>query len=81
MTRNARSQNDLHDERDIPSGPPDAAPAPPPFTFTPLGPDPSMGWAGSGSGAMAGWTQAQAAAELRRGDVDEHDRTRREPRE
>lgn len=82
MARNARPTNDLQDEDDPrppAAGETDDAGAPPPFTFTPLGADPALGWAGWGAGAMAPWTRAQA--ELVHQDDEEQDPPRREPRE
>jgi len=78
MPRNARSPNDLHDSA------PDAAgdlADPPAIAFTPLGPDPALGWSGVGVGALEPWARAQA--ELLRGDEEggEGDRPRRGPRE
>jgi len=76
--RNARSPNDLHDSaRDVASDLAD----PPAVAFTPLGPDPALGWSGVGAGTLEPWARAQA--ELLRGDEaeDEGDRPRREPRE
>jgi hypothetical protein len=68
MERNARDPKHLRDRegRGEPAG---EMPAPPPFTLTPLGPDPGLGWAGWGAGAMAGWAAAQAER-MRRGGED-----------
>ena len=76
MDRNANDAKGLR-SHDAPGGrPADGDIAPPPFTLTLLGPDPSMGWAGWGAGTVAGWAAAQAGR-IR----DEHDHPRREPRE
>ena len=77
MPRNARSPNDLHDR--VPARARDKA-DPPAIAFTPLGPDPALGWSGLGAGALEPWAHAQA--ELLRGEKErDEDRPRREPRE
>lgn len=78
MPRNTRSPNDLHD--DDPAGALDDE-GPPAIAFTPLGPDPALGWSGIGASTLEPWARAQA--ELLRGDEDgdEGDRPRRGPRE
>ncbi|HYH82523.1 MAG TPA: hypothetical protein VEX86_22220 [Longimicrobium sp.] len=78
MPRNAHDQNDLYDN--APAGEADEA-GPPPFGFTPLGPDPSLGWSGVGAGTLEPWAHAQAERLLREDEGDEGDRPRREPRE
>lgn len=68
MEHNAQDSNDLERDEGEPQTSADRAveaAGMPPFTFTPLGPDPTMGWAGWGSGSMAEWTEAQAALKLR----------------
>jgi hypothetical protein len=89
MDRNAQDGNNLEDVDGEPRTSADRAAEAagmPPFTFTPLGPDPTMGWAGWGSGSMAEWTEAQAALKLREereeeGREGEDGSPRREPRE
>jgi len=76
MARNTHHPNDLRSE----GADAGEALAPAPFTLTPLGPDPSLGWSGWGSGAMAGWAAAQAER-MRGGGEGEQDRTRSEPRD
>jgi hypothetical protein len=78
MPRNARSPNDLHQPPADRAADEAALPA---FGFTPLGPDPALGWSGLGAGALEPWAHAQA--ELLRGDEEggEADRARREPRD
>ena len=78
MPRNAHDQNDLHD--DVPAGETDEA-GPPPFGFTPLGPDPSLGWSGLGAGTLEPWAHAQAERLLREDEAEEDDPPRREPRD
>ncbi|HEX8831295.1 MAG TPA: hypothetical protein VF705_09030 [Longimicrobium sp.] len=83
MPRNAQHPNDLHDggrepRRSVASG--DGAGAPPPFSFTPTGADPALGWSGWGAESIAPWT-AQARAGLRDALRSEGDHPRREPRQ
>jgi hypothetical protein len=82
MPHNPRSLKDLRDDEAGPLSPggEDGEVSPPPFTFTPLGVDPALGWSGWGVGTMAGWTRAQAELQVR-GEGEEMDRPRREPRE
>lgn len=78
MPRNARSPNDL------PQSPADRAAGdavPPAFGFTPLGPDPALGWSGLGAGALEPWAHAQAEVVRGDGEGGVADRTRHEPRD
>jgi hypothetical protein len=70
MPRNARNPNDLHDDAPLAAG--DEV-APPAIAFTPLGPDPALGWTGLAAGALEPWAAAQA--ELLRGKEEGRERT------
>ncbi|HET7230339.1 MAG TPA: hypothetical protein VFJ16_10070 [Longimicrobium sp.] len=83
MPRNAQHPNDLHDGEREPrpsAADGDGAGAPPPFSFTPTGADPVLGWSGWGAESIAPWT-ARAEARVRYARRSGGDHPRPEPRQ